>query len=76
MGFGLLIHIYPQSVLADLIRMKREAIHYVCSDGAQANTPSLQYSFEIYKISYNLFGQGGLRPPRPVFLPMPSPTNS
>ena len=41
-GFGLLIHIYPHSVQAGLVRMKPEPIHYVCSDGAQADTPPLQ----------------------------------
>ena len=42
-GFGLFIYIYPHSVQAGLIRMKPEAIHYVCSDGAQADTTLLQY---------------------------------
>ena len=41
-GFGPLIQIYPHSVQADLIRMKPEPIHLVCSDGAQADTPPLQ----------------------------------
>ena len=40
-GFGLLIHIYPHSVQAGLIRMKPEPIHYVCSDIAQADTPTI-----------------------------------
>ena len=37
-GFGPLIQMYPYSVQADLISMKPEPIHYVCSDGAQADT--------------------------------------
>ena len=41
-GFGPLIHIHPHSVQADFIRMKPKPIHYVCSDGAQADTPPLQ----------------------------------
>ena len=41
-GFGPLIQMYPHSVQADLIRMKPEPIHYVCSGGAQADTPPLQ----------------------------------
>ena len=40
-GFGPLIQMYPHSVQADLISMKPEPIHYVCSDGAQADTPPL-----------------------------------
>ena len=40
-GFGpLLINIYPPSVQAGLISMKPQPIHYVCSDGAQADTSS------------------------------------
>ena len=42
-GFVLLIHMYPPSVQAGLIREKPEPIHYVCSDGAQADTLPLQY---------------------------------
>ena len=45
--FGPLIHIYPHSVQADLIRMKLEPIHYVWSDGAQADTPPLQWYVRI-----------------------------
>ena len=41
-GFGVLIQIYPHSVQAGLISMKPEPIHYVCFDGAQAETPPLQ----------------------------------
>ena len=41
-GFGPLIQIYPHLVQAGLIRTKPETIHYVYSDGAQADTPPLQ----------------------------------
>ena len=37
-GFGSLIQMCPHSVQAALISMKPEPIHYVCSDGAQADT--------------------------------------
>ena len=40
-GFGVLILIDPLSVQARLIRMKPEPIHFVCSDGAQADTPTI-----------------------------------
>ena len=46
-GFGPLIQMYPYSVQADLISMKTEPIHYVCSDGAQAATPPLQRYFGV-----------------------------
>ena len=38
-GFVLLILMYPRSVQAGLISMKPEPIHFVCTDGAQADTP-------------------------------------
>ena len=44
-GFGILIHIYHHSVQAGLIRMEPEPIHYVCSDGAQADTSRLHCGF-------------------------------
>ena len=44
-GFRPLIRMYPHSVQADLISMKPEHMHYVCSDGAQADTPPLQLEY-------------------------------
>ena len=52
-GFGLLIQMYPHSVQADLIRIKPEPIHYVCSNGAQADTPSLHHEFQSVLLYIN-----------------------
>ena len=41
-GLGSFIKMRSNSVQADLISMKPEPIHYVCSDGAQPDTPPLQ----------------------------------
>ena len=47
-GFGPLIHIYPHLVQADLIRMKPEPIHFVCTDGAQADTPTITALYKTH----------------------------
>ena len=58
-GFGLLIHIYPLSVQAALIRMKPEPIHYVRSDGAQADTQPLQHQMVTVSYQYLSFENSG-----------------
>ena len=42
--FDSYVYMYPHSVLAGLIRMSPEPVHYVCSDGAQTDFLSLQTS--------------------------------